>query len=297
MSSRITKLAEQEGLTREELLNLAGRVITAFGAKTLIQMGEFKETDLADCARYSMAIQRFDWPHPDDWDPMHVDLYAVEPAKVLTHQELEDLLHEAHEKFPESHPLILFLADTGVRLGEATGLRWIDVDLQTHTARICRSYSSGTHLGPTKTGRERVVELSSRLVLCLAHHEPNVFPHPEDALVFPNSQGGFLGGHNFRYRVFSKLVAEVLGKGRRFTPHGLRHYLGEPPHGTQHSAQVDSGAGRLDHRQTLARHLRSLHAERDPRVRRRAFGGPKRPWDGPNCSSGRRHCRRLYRNR
>ena len=57
----------------------------------------------------------------------------------------------------------------------------------------------------------------------LAKIEPNVFPHPDDALVFPNSQGGFLGSHNFRYRVFNKLVASVLGKGCSFSPHGLRH--------------------------------------------------------------------------
>jgi len=148
---------------------------------------------------------------------------AVAPARVLTHHELESLLATARDRFADAYPLILFLADTGARLGEATALRWVDVDLETRTARICRSYSSGTHLGPTKTGRERVVELSARLVTCLANVEPPVFPHPEDSLVFPNSQGGFLGGHNFRYRVFGKLVAEALGKGRRFSPHGLRH--------------------------------------------------------------------------
>jgi hypothetical protein len=68
-----------------------------------------------------------------------------------------------------------------------------------------------------------VVELSSRLVMCPAHIEPNVFPHPEDSLVSPNSQGGFLGSHNFQCRVFNKLVVKVLGMGRRFSPHWLRY--------------------------------------------------------------------------
>jgi hypothetical protein len=35
-------------------------------------------------------------------------------------------------------------------------LQWRDVDLEGRTARIRRSLFSGVHLGPTKTGRERV---------------------------------------------------------------------------------------------------------------------------------------------
>ncbi len=45
----------------------------------------------------------------------------------------------------------------------------------------------------------------------------------EETLVFPNQLGGFIKGPNFRQRVFAKLIARVLGEGRRFSPHGLRH--------------------------------------------------------------------------
>ncbi len=59
--------------------------------------------------------------------------------------------------------------------------------------------------------------------MCFFWPQPNVFPIPEETLVFPNQYGGFLQGTNFRARVFSKLVREVLGAGRHYSPHCLRH--------------------------------------------------------------------------
>jgi integrase len=147
----------------------------------------------------------------------------VPANKLMSADDLQRVLDTAEAIFPDFYPLILFLADTGVRIGEAAALRWVDVDLQTQTARISRSFSSGVTLGPTKTGKERVVELSSRLTLLLAQIEPNVFPHPEDSLVFSNQRGGYLQATNFRRRVFSRVVAKALGKGRHYSPHSLRH--------------------------------------------------------------------------
>ena len=58
----------------------------------------------------------------------------------------------------EAYPLVLFLADTGARLGEASALRWVDLDLERGTARIARSFSGGRYVTVTKTGRERVLD-------------------------------------------------------------------------------------------------------------------------------------------
>jgi len=148
---------------------------------------------------------------------------TVRPDKILSAEDLGRLLREAQRTFPRFYPLILFLADTGTRLGEASALRWDDVDLEAGTARIARSFSSGERLGPTKTGRERVVELSSRLCRVLAEAQPNVFPIPEGTLIFPNLSGGLLCSVYFRNKVFSKVVRAALGDDRRITPHCLRH--------------------------------------------------------------------------
>ena len=68
-------------------------------------------------------------------------------------------------------------------------------------------------IGPTKTGKERSVELSDQLTVCLAHVQPNVFPIPEETLVFPNLSGNMLQQSNFRNKISSKIVRKALGKG------------------------------------------------------------------------------------
>jgi integrase len=145
----------------------------------------------------------------------------IDPENVLNSEELERLLNAARNEFPAFFPLIQFLADTGARLGEASALRWTDLNLEARTARICRSFSNGKDLTQTKTGETRTVELSTRLHQLLTESRPDIFG--DEDLAFPNEEGGFVDPHNFRNRVFSRLVRNVLGRGRRFTPHGLRH--------------------------------------------------------------------------
>ncbi len=100
-------------------------------------------------------------------------------------------------------------------------MRHRTVDLDVGVARIRRSFSNGQHLRPTKTGRERSVELSTRLQAELGTRRPDLFGSED--LVFPNETGGLIDPHNFRDRVFRRVAEKALGKGRRFTPHGLRH--------------------------------------------------------------------------
>ena len=145
----------------------------------------------------------------------------LDAENVLTFEELQTLLATVWSEFSDAYPLVLFLADTGARLGEASALRWIDLDLERGTARIARSFSGGRYVSVTKTGRERMLELSTRLREVLARRRPDLFG--PDALVFPNEAGGLLDPHNFRERVFRPAVEKALGAGRRFTPHGLRH--------------------------------------------------------------------------
>lgn len=147
--------------------------------------------------------------------------HRVRSDQVLDSRELAEFLVLAAERVPDHVALILFLADTGARLGEASALRWIDVDFERGTARVCRSWSNGRYLSMPKTGSERSVELSSRLRDELRRRRPDVFG--DETLVFPSQAGGFLDPHNFRDRVFRPLVERAFGRGRRFTVHGLRH--------------------------------------------------------------------------
>jgi len=146
----------------------------------------------------------------------------VSGEKVLSHEELEELLATSASHFAAQYPLMLFLADTGVRIGEACGLQWQDLDLANGTARIARSADHAGRLGPTKTRRERDVELSTRLRKALRGIQPDIAR--DDAPVFRAPEGGPLISSNFRERVFRRIVRKALGKDRRgVTPHSLRH--------------------------------------------------------------------------
>jgi len=148
-------------------------------------------------------------------------LQPVDPSKVLTADELDRLLAATRQRLPASFSLVLFLADTGCRIGEAIGLQWADVDLAGGTVRIERSVDHRGRVGPTKTRRSRTVELSTRLGRTLTGIRPDLFG--DATPVFSNSQGDVMNSANFRQREFKKLVRAAFGPGRRLTPHSLRH--------------------------------------------------------------------------
>ena len=67
-------------------------------------------------------------------------------------------------------PAFAFLATTGMRRGEALGLRWDDLDLEGGTAAIRRASIAIDHkpvVGATKSGRAREIELDGMTVAIL----------------------------------------------------------------------------------------------------------------------------------
>jgi len=105
-----------------------------------------------------------------------------QPYKCLTEEQLERVVAAADTGF--WHALILFVADTGVRFNEAAALHWEDVDLASiaPSANICRGAAMGV-IGPTKTGRSRVVPLTARVQEAL-----RALPK-RNQLVFPRRDG------------------------------------------------------------------------------------------------------------
>ena len=65
------------------------------------------------------------------------------------------------------------------------------------------------------------MEASGRLRAVLSELRPDLYGG--EALVFPSEAGGFIDPHNFRARVFRRIVRDALGASRDFSPHGLRH--------------------------------------------------------------------------
>jgi integrase len=97
------------------------------------------------------------------------------PMTTWTSSELRTFLDATADQ--EHGVLYLVLATTGMRRGEACGLRWRDVDWDGAAVRIERSLNTLGHVvseGPTKTGRSRRVPLAPGTADALRTHRSNV---------------------------------------------------------------------------------------------------------------------------
>jgi integrase len=150
---------------------------------------------------------------------------VVEPAKVreLVAAAVGDRLR----------PLLVLVATTGLRRGEALGLRWSDLDLDGGSLRVARSLlrtSSGLHLdSEPKTARgRRTVPLAPATVEVLREHRVRQLEERmqapvwhERGLVFATEIGGALEPRNVS-RWYADLAARCGVEDRGM--HALRHF-------------------------------------------------------------------------
>lgn len=115
--------------------------------------------------------------------------------------------------------LVLVLAYTGIRWGEAAALRCGRVDLSRRRLDVVASLSEvGMVTGAPKTHQTRSVPVPASVAERLAEL---VVGRPADALVFTTETGTVLRGSNFRRGVWLPATAKVALEG--LTPHDLRH--------------------------------------------------------------------------
>ncbi len=150
----------------------------------------------------------------------------AEKVDAITAEELRNLLATCREHFPKAFPLLLTLARTGIRIGEAAGLMWEDVDLDRGFLWIRRGYSNG-RLSTPKSGKGRCVDASKQLRLVLADYKG---ARTVEATVQGNILGlwvfGGLDGQPMNYGQFTRKVWTPLLTlaGLRYRGvHQLRH--------------------------------------------------------------------------
>jgi integrase len=129
-------------------------------------------------------------------------------------------LGQVLEDWPD-HDARLFTVlalDAGLRLGELLALRWSDFDGQ--RLRIHRSLDAFGNLGPTKTGRERTVELSrrARKVLKERRLEVGLRGRPASRIL------RWVTWDVYRRKLVA--LAEAAGITSTVTPTTLRHSFG-----------------------------------------------------------------------
>jgi len=141
--------------------------------------------------------------------------------------ELKMLLDIYHKHFPNHYPMVLTLSRTGIRFGEALGLRWGDIDFDGRFITIQRSLSRCKVESP-KNGKSRKVDMSRQLTDVLRRLYTQ---RKKETLnkgwkyvpewVFISSEGTPLNDSNWRKRVFYKAL-DMVGL-RKVRIHDLRH--------------------------------------------------------------------------
>ncbi len=149
--------------------------------------------------------------------------FTDEEPNLLSAEELGLVLAAFREYKPKHYPLALTLALTGLRYGEATALKWFDLDQEAGVIRVRRAQWKGV-VDTTKTGTVRSVPLVPELAVVLREHRAATAASGLSALdsdwVFPAKDGGLLPKVWLRWALIS--VLEKVGIKKRVSTHGLR---------------------------------------------------------------------------
>jgi len=93
--------------------------------------------------------------------------HEARKVTTLTEEELSRILNAADEHCPDHADVIYVLAWTGLRISEACGLQWGDLDLDAHFLSVNRAVAYRQHrliVGAPKSGKSRRVDLPEALV-------------------------------------------------------------------------------------------------------------------------------------
>ncbi len=144
----------------------------------------------------------------------------AQPVAILEGTDLTRVLEHAGEH----RPLFEFLAYTGLRIGEALGLRWCDIDFDAALIRVRQQLSRQRTPKRLKTDTGNRDVVLAAPVATILHHQWDASAHRDgDDLVFCEGDGRGLV-YNYVAEAFRTAVnnAAITGRGR-LSLHSLRH--------------------------------------------------------------------------
>jgi len=145
----------------------------------------------------------------------------VEP---FTAEESEAVLAAIERNFSDYYPLFLTLFTTGMRVGEACGIQWGDVNFNTRKIKVQRTATHQTVHETTKTHAARMVDMSKGLS-CMLQQLKSASEQEELATgvkrPFCFHRAGALLSHTTLRRVFAKSLSQAGVPSRRI--HDIRH--------------------------------------------------------------------------
>jgi integrase len=143
--------------------------------------------------------------------------------RFLTQDEVRQIAAEVPDRY---RALVLFLAWTGLRVGEASALRVKNLDLVARTVLVVENspeVGGRKYTGLTKSGKARTVRFGPALAAILrAHLRAHGRPLDPESFVFTSEDGDQVRQNNFRQRIFQP-AARRAGIEPVPTVHDLRH--------------------------------------------------------------------------
>ena len=162
--------------------------------------------------------------------PSKLARQAAIRRRALDREQTQQLLEHTRTIEPAWYPLVLLLARTGMRLGEAVALRLGDYNAAARTLRVERAWNAKHKREEEPKHGARVVDVSAQLAAVLDAHRAAIAKvvdlngAPIVEWLFPSEAGTMLDGRNVR-RALTRL-AEGADLGRGLGPHDLRHTFG-----------------------------------------------------------------------
>jgi len=142
---------------------------------------------------------------------------------VLTEDEQKRLLKQPNPRYvtgQRNHLLLKIFLDTGLRLSEATNLRWKDIDLMSGQLKVVKG----------KGSKDRILWLSEKDIEFLRGWKQRQTEKAGKSLdyVFTAMSKGTLGNKldNRYVQDMVKRYAEKAGIGKNVSPHVCRHTFG-----------------------------------------------------------------------
>lgn len=139
-------------------------------------------------------------------------------------EELFRYLEAMRALHPREYPLFLTLARTGMRLGEALGLKWGDIVFEKKWLLIRRTLTEKKREEPPKSGKPRGVTMTNELTDALKAHRAameKAFKRKRPEWVFVNTKGNPMDRGNLTNRVHYPTM-EAAGL-HRIRIHDIRH--------------------------------------------------------------------------
>ena len=141
-------------------------------------------------------------------------------ASYLTQEEVQKCLETAQANYPQYYALLYTAIYSGLRQGELLALTWDDIDFDSKSITVNKSFSKG-QLGATKTTSSiRNVRICNSLLEVLKSWQ-NKYKQNELNLVFPNQNGNYLDSRNILQRFLHPCLKLAGLKTIRW--HDLRH--------------------------------------------------------------------------